>query len=607
MISDRARVEQRRVWAGDKSRGECDCEASVGVGAGAVLQGTMPVAGAGGGGGAARWQLALLVGAPLALGLGYLWMRHRRERATSTEDIGIGIGNLSGRSDTRSAAVSLDEAAPPDAAAALEQALRLKVQGNKAFHAADYEEAVSLYERAIAACPAEKPKELATFYQNRSACYEKRERWDLVKRDCTEALRLDGRYVRAFLRRARAAEKSGDLAMALEDVTAACILEHFQVRTTLVTADRVLKALGKMRAKEHTSSHKPSPPNVRYAKAYLSSFAKDPVTGELSPEIEGAPGDGFSAARIALAAAQYEQVTEACDREVSADGPQSLEARLLRGTIRLLSGEREAASEDLTAVVDSPNASQTLRTNALIKRATVHLQAEEVEACERDFQQAISLSPENCDVYHHHGQALILLTRFDDACKEFSKALKLQPDFAVAHVQKWYAHYNHVKEEQKITEEWENIATSLDIVLKKFPKYQEGFVMYAEILSDRELYDKARQLFEKAIEIDPQNANVYVHNAILHLKISSDVDKAVELIANAIKIDDQCLFAYETLGTIEVQRDNLRKAISLFEKAIPLTRTENEMTHVFSLRDAAAAQLKVAELWGLNAPTINSD
>lgn len=49
------------------------------------------------------------------------------------------------------------------------------------------------------------------------------------------------------------------------------------------------------------------------------------------------------------------------------------------------------------------------------------------------------------------------------------------------------------------------------------------------------------------------------------------------------------------------------KAISLFETAIPLTRTETEMTHVFSLRDAAAAQLKVAELWGLNAPIINSD
>lgn len=188
----------------------------------------MPVAGAGGGGGAARWQLALLVGAPLALGLGYLWMRHRRERAPQKE-VGAGLGSRDSR-DSRSAPVSLDEGAPPDAAAALEQALRLKVQGNKAFHAAEYEEAVGLYERAIAACPTERPKELATFYQNRSACHEKRERWDLVKRDCTEALRLDPRYVRAFLRRARAAEKSGDLAMALEDVTAACILEQFQVR-----------------------------------------------------------------------------------------------------------------------------------------------------------------------------------------------------------------------------------------------------------------------------------------------------------------------------------------------------------------------------------------
>lgn len=320
-----------------------------------------------------------------------------------------------------------------------------------------------------------------------------------------------------------------------------------------MTADRVLKTLGKMRAKERMSSRRPSPLNKRFVNAYLKSFARDPVTGEPSSERESAPGDEFAAARVALAEAQYERVAEACDREISGGGPRSLEARLLRGTLRLVSGEREAASEDLTAVVDCPDASQTLKTNALIKRATVHLQADEAEACDRDFQEAISLSPDNCDVRHHHGQALMLMGRLFEAWEEFSKAVEFQPDFAVAHAQKWYAYYNAVKLTQN-TDNWEEIATAFDGILQKFPKYQEAYVLYAEILSDRELYCEARQLFERAIEIDPQNANVYVHNAILHLKISSDVEKAVELIANAIKVDDQCLFAYETLGTIEVQR-----------------------------------------------------
>jgi hypothetical protein len=42
--------------------------------------------------------------------------------------------------------------------------------------------------------------------------------------------------------------------------------------------------------------------------------------------------------------------------------------------------------------------------------------------------------------------------------------------------------------------------------------------------------------------------------AILILHSTQNMDKAVDLINEAIKIDDKCSFAYETLGTIEVQR-----------------------------------------------------
>lgn len=40
-------------------------------------------------------------------------------------------------------------------------------------------------------------------------------------------------------------------------------------------------------------------------------------------------------------------------------------------------------------------------------------------------------------------------------------------------------------------------------------------------------------------------------------------------------------------------------AIELFNKAIELARSEMEMVHLFSLRDAAASQLKIATKLGL--------
>ena len=74
----------------------------------------------------------------------------------------------------------------------------------------------------------------------------------------------------------------------------------------------------------------------------------------------------------------------------------------------------------------------------------------------------------------------------------------------------------------------------------------------------------------------------------------------------ALDVDDKCEFAYETLGTIEVQRGNLSKAIELFEKAIPLANTELEMGHLFGLRDAATAQTTVSTRLGLNMPRMMS-
>ena len=54
----------------------------------------------------------------------------------------------------------------------------------------------------------------------------------------------------------------------------------------------------------------------------------------------------------------------------------------------------------------------------------------------------------------------------------------------------------------------------------------------------------------------------------------------------------------------EIQRGNLKRAIELFNKAIPLTNTELEMAHLFGLRDAAMAQITVPARLGLELPNL---
>lgn len=48
--------------------------------------------------------------------------------------------------------------------------------------------------------------------------------------------------------------------------------------------------------------------------------------------------------------------------------------------------------------------------------------------------------------------------------------------------------------------------------------------------------------------------NVQYMSSLLQLQWKQDLDLGLELISKAIEIDNKCDFAYETMGTIEVQR-----------------------------------------------------
>jgi hypothetical protein len=49
----------------------------------------------------------------------------------------------------------------------------------------------------------------------------------------------------------------------------------------------------------------------------------------------------------------------------------------------------------------------------------------------------------------------------------------------------------------------------------------------------------------------------------------------------------------------------LRRAIELFDKAIPLANTELEMAHLYGLREAAIAQITASTRLGVALPGLN--
>lgn len=73
-------------------------------------------------------------------------------------------------------------------------------------------------------------------------------------------------------------------------------------------------------------------------------------------------------------------------------------------------------------------------------------------------------------------------------------------------------------------------------------------------MAETQQNDKADTYFAKAIEKDPENAIVYVHRGLLQLQWNGNIDKAVDYFHKALETDEKCEQAYESLGSIEVQR-----------------------------------------------------
>ncbi|KAK9308376.1 hypothetical protein QLX08_001561 [Tetragonisca angustula] len=553
-----------------------------------------------------KWQLALAVAAPVALGLGYMYFKN--SKPSSKPSRGKSKNNLK-KNGTVSAdkQISIDIDSPPKSTTEpetpLEKAQRLKNEGNEQFKIGKYDEAISHYNSAIEACPKENTEALATFYQNRAAAYEQLKKYSSVKADCTKALELNPRYVKALLRRARAMEHCNELESALEDVTAACILENFSNQNAMLMADRVLKQLGRQHATEYLANKKLVMPSKYFIKTYIITFHKDPVFSMLQDIDYSNISPGFGKALQCVKEQKYDDVIPICTEEINSSDPDTLPHKmkvlLLRATFYLLLGQHDASIQDFGTIIDNDSVPEAIKVNALIKRATLFMQLENPDKSFCDFETAAELDPECGDVYHHRGHVNLLMDKIDEAREDFRKAVELNPNFGVAYVQKCYADYRYgtmIRSKEIIEKAMKNFEAAFE----KFPDCPECYTLYAQMLTEIQEYQRADTYFAKAIEKDPNNATVYVHRGLLQLQWHGNVEKAIEYINKALEMDDKCEYGYETLGTIEVQRGNVEEAIKLFDKALALGRTSMELSHLFSLRDAAKTRLTIKERLGLD-------
>ncbi|CAB1323687.1 unnamed protein product [Coregonus sp. 'balchen'] len=367
--------------------------------------------------------------------------------------------------------------------------------------------------------------------------------------DCSQAVEMNPRYIKALFGGPRPWETGHN-----KDV--------WKNQQSMLLADKVLKLLGKEKAKD----------KYKFIKSYFSSFTDDIISQPL-------------------------QKGEKKDEDKDNEG----EAAEVTESSGYLKAKQYMEEENYDKIISE--CTKELRANALIKRGSMYMQQQQPMMSTQDFNMAAEIDTRNADVYHHRGQLKILLDQVEEAVGDFDECILLRPDSALAQAQKCFALYRQAYTGNSQSQ----VQTAMDgfeDVIRRFPKCAEGYALYAQALTDQQQFGKADQMYNKCIDLEPDNATTYVHKGLLQLQWKQDLDLGLDLISKAIEIDNKCDFAYETMGTIEVQRGNLDKAIDMFNKAINLAKSEMEMAHLYSLCDAAYAQTEVARKYGLKPPTL---
>ncbi|XKL61484.1 hypothetical protein PGB90_008541 [Kerria lacca] len=541
-----------------------------------------------------KWQVALIISVPVAFGLGYLY--YKSNLGNKALIISSNVNNEKEKAKVSSQ--NSQSTKPVEVVSVTTQADNLKNQGNVCFKSGNYTEAVFFYSEALKICPDDN-KQKSTYYQNRAAAYEKLGDFEKVLEDCTEALNLNKQYVKAMLRRAKAAEKLKNIDLALEDTATACILEGFRNTNILSELDRLGKLSASRDVDEYNAKHIPKLPSRFFIKTYISTYQhgsvinKELITDEtamsLFKKYKSIEESLFNCGHIENECDELMKECEEAGHELI-----KLETQLLRATYYILSKQNSKAFEDLDAIITKENIDTRLKINALIKRGTLHQHQGNADKREEDFNKAIEIDENNPDIYHHLGQIYLILDNTSESVDNFRKAIALDPEFPITVIQHCYAEYKYAIAERN-TENMLHYLKEFKQILKKFPDNIDCITLYAQVLTERQEYSEAERLFNEAIQREPEHAALLVHKALLVLQWKAEVEQAKQLIHQALELDIECEFAYETIATIEMQLGNLGKGVEYFNEAIKRFTSIEELFHLFCLRNTSLAQMKAEE------------
>lgn len=472
----------------------------------------------------------------------------------------------------------------------------MKKRGNDAYKDKNYTEAIAHYTKALELTP-ETDEERSVFFCNRAACHLFLDNIDAVIADCSEAIKLKPKYVKAYNRRAQAYEKKNDLRSALYDYTAICFVEKFTNDAAQKAAERVLAQLGKDGAIEHLKNKVPAIPSSSIVRMYFDGYKKLPVPATtleaLNDLLAAEPDNALALHQRAVHflharefVKSYDDAVKAQDKLKESHGTDELRTAFLTNCSMLASFYLlRGTVENAIAACDDGLAVDPTFSLLMVKRATCKVEKGQVDDAMKDFEAAIAHDKNEPDAYYQRGQVYALMQSIDKALADFQKAVDSKNATYPAYVQLAVMQVS-VQNIQGAMKTFENAC-------KRFPEETNVFTYYGEVLMAIQQFPEAEKMFNRALEVDSKNATAMMHKGWLLLQAKSDVVSAVTLLGEAIAVDPNFDQAYNRLAAILIQQGLFDKAIECYDKAIENNHNIQDLANTISCREAAFAQKRV--------------
>ncbi len=419
------------------------------------------------------------------------------------------------------------------------------------------EEAVQDFNKAIAIDPTD-----SDFYHARGQVKITIESYQEAVEDCTKAIEINPKEPDYYFTRGRAQSKLGNHEIAIEDLNKAIQINPDDDEYYLI------------RGSCHYLSYNNEEAIVDYSKAI-----------ELDPEFVGAYYNR------GIVRNEIDDFQGAIDdySKVIESSPENEDAYIKRAHSKALLGDTKGMVSDYTKAIEiNPNNDYYYFQRAVGKRDLA-----DPKSARDDYTKAIEIESGNQEYYFHRATTNKLLVDYEGALNDYLKVIELDPESKNAKVSSVgldgiKLHFfnaagsgdKHAIEilKNKCYPDAQKLIELETSEIKNNSKNSEHLINRGLLKEKFDPLDAVND-FTKAIEIDPENANIYFFRGIVRSKLR-DTQSAIDDLKRSIEIDplnqganEHLNFSNYLLGHKFYECEN---ASELLEKILDQEKTINE-------------------------------